>query len=123
MARKRHSGEGILKLLREIEVKLSAGSNVQFSSQSQTHPYGVDIYTHGTLAVVMSQQGDSNKDGGKLTANTLKKVIYRVRHRCGLNDLMPDWSELDGHDALHRQGLLLILLGFLVCLWLGFSTH
>ena len=29
MARKRHSDEDILKLLREIEVKLSAGSNVQ----------------------------------------------------------------------------------------------
>ena len=29
MARKRHSDEDILKLLREIEVKLSAGSDVQ----------------------------------------------------------------------------------------------
>ena len=29
MARKRHSDEDVLKLLREIEVKLSAGSNVQ----------------------------------------------------------------------------------------------
>ena len=29
MARTRHSDEDILKLLREIEVKLSAGSNVQ----------------------------------------------------------------------------------------------
>ena len=29
MSRKRHSDEDILKLLREIEVKLSAGSNVQ----------------------------------------------------------------------------------------------
>ena len=87
------------------------------------HSYGLDIANLGVLAVVMNQQGDTNKHGGKLTANTLKKVIYRVRHRCGLNDLMPDWSELDGHDALHRQGLLLILLGVLVCLWLGFSTH
>ena len=64
----------------------------------------------------MNQQGATNKHGGQLTANTLKKVIYRVRHRCGLNDLIPDWSELDGHDALHRQGLLLMLLGVLVCL-------
>ena len=68
-----------------------------------THSYGVDIETLGTLAVVMNQQGDTNKHGGKLTANTLKQVIYRLRHGDGLDDLAPDWSEFDGPSALHRQ--------------------
>jgi len=34
MARKRHSDEDILKLLREIEVKLSNGSDVQSACPS-----------------------------------------------------------------------------------------
>ena len=34
MARKRHSDEDILKLLREIEVKLSNGSDVQSAWRS-----------------------------------------------------------------------------------------
>ena len=34
MARERHSDEDILKLLREIEVKLSAGSDVQSACRS-----------------------------------------------------------------------------------------
>ena len=67
------------------------------------HSYGVDIETLGTLAVVMNQQGDTNKHGGKLTANTLKQVIYRLRHSDGLDNLAPDWLEFDGPGALHRQ--------------------
>ena len=67
------------------------------------HSYGVDIENLGTLAVVMNQQGDTNKHGGKLTANTLKQVIFRLRHGDGLDDLAPDWSEFDGPDALHHQ--------------------
>ena len=67
------------------------------------HSYGLDIENLGTLAVVMNQQGDTNKHGGKLTANTLKQVIYRLRHGDGLDDLAPDWSEFDGPGALHHQ--------------------
>ena len=74
------------------------------------HSYGVDIENLGTLAVVMNLQGDTNKHGGKLTANTLKQVIYRLRHGDGLDDLAPDWSEFDGPDALHRQASNLIHL-------------
>ena len=67
------------------------------------HSYGTDISNPGVIAVVMNQQGDTNKHGGKLTANALKKVIYRLRHGDGLDDFAPDWSEFDGPDALHRQ--------------------
>jgi hypothetical protein len=67
------------------------------------HSYGTDIANLGVLAVVMTQQGDTNKHGGKLTANALKQVIYRLRHGDGLDDLAPDWSEFDGPEALHRQ--------------------
>ena len=74
------------------------------------HSYGVDIDTLGTLAVVMNHQGDTNKHGGKLTANALKQVIYRLRHGGGLSDLAPDWSEFDGPGALHRQAFNVINL-------------
>jgi hypothetical protein len=67
------------------------------------HSYGTDIGNLGVLSLVMTQQGDTNKQGGKLTANALKKVIYRLRHGEGLDDLAPDWSEFDGPEALHRQ--------------------
>ncbi len=74
------------------------------------HSYGW-IENLETLAVVMNQQGDTNKHGGKLTANTLKQVIYRLRHGDGLDDLAPDWSEFDGPcGALHRQASNLIHL-------------
>ena len=42
MARKRHSDEDILKLLREIEVKLSSGSDVQ----SACHGVGISEATY-----------------------------------------------------------------------------
>ncbi|MEC7489941.1 MAG: hypothetical protein VYA17_10175 [Pseudomonadota bacterium] len=67
------------------------------------HSYGIEIDTLGTLALVMNQQGHTNRFGGPLTANTLKQVIYRLRHGDGLDDLAPDWSEFDGPSALHRQ--------------------
>jgi hypothetical protein len=51
----------------------------------------------------MNQQGHTNRNGGSLTANTLKQVIYSLRHGDGLDDLAPDWSEFDGPGALHSQ--------------------
>ncbi len=69
------------------------------------HSYGVDIENLGTLAVVMNQQGDTNKHGGKLTANTLKQVIYRLRHGDGLDDLAPDRPAMKTKSSL-RDGII-----------------
>ena len=74
------------------------------------HSYGIEIDTLGTLALVMNQQGDTNRFGGPLTANALKQVIFRLRHGVGLDDLVPDWSEFDGPGALHRQASNIINL-------------
>ena len=65
MARKRHSDEDILKLLREIEVKLSAGSNVQSTCRGagisdatyyrgnvpRTRPFGLTLQTPSLLSI------------------------------------------------------------------------
>ena len=41
MSRKRHSDEDVLKLLREIEVKLSAGSNISLKAAKSLKNNGV----------------------------------------------------------------------------------
>ena len=52
MARKRHSDEDILKLLREIEVKLSSGSDVQ----SACHGVGIRPPLPGGCGLLAARQ-------------------------------------------------------------------
>jgi len=78
MARKRHSDEDILKLLREIEVKLSSGSDVQ----SACHGVGISEATYynwrkrfgGMGRSQLSEMRSLEKENTRL-----KKIVFGTR--------------------------------------------
>ena len=79
-------------------------TDILVMSGTGKHHYGVDIPNLGILASVMNQLGMTNKLGQNLNANSLKQVIFRMKHSSsGLNDFSPDWSEFDEPDALSHS--------------------